>query len=248
VNHRSPFQPQDLVDLDDLLLNRALSVCTTEAVHRGVTFRDVICVRHDVDNIIEPAVAFAEWEHDRGYRSTYFILHTAPYWDDKPLLVASLERIAEFGHEIGIHNNALAGALLTGRDPARILHEAVDELRGYGFPVTGTVAHGDRLCRDDSGQVRFVNDEMFEECRRNIGASDREIGNLKLRQWPLSEFGLEYDANWLDRSAYLSDSGGAWSDPGFDETAGGFPYGGQLHCLIHADWWIEAFAEQKAAA
>lgn len=243
-----PFQQDDLAELDMRLLDRAARVVAMEDVAQGDTEPGVIGLRHDVDNVIEPAVAMAEWEAERGYRSTYFILHTAPYWDNKTLLQDSLAAISEQGHEIGIHCNALAEACETGRDPADILHQAIDELRSYGYPVTGVVAHGDRLCHT----VGFVNDEMFLESRRSSrGEPTRELGGVhtvKLAPVSRERFGLEYDASWLPRADYLSDSGGRWSQP-FSEVAERFPtLKGQLHMLVHADWWPQAFPHLAATA
>ncbi len=237
----APFQPADLAELDGLLA-RALAVMPMETIAAGQRWQQVIGMRHDVDNSIEPAVAFARWEAEQGYRSTYFILHTAPYWHDKDLLRDSLEQIAACGHEIGIHNNALAEAHTTGGDPAAILAAALDELRSYDYDVRGTVAHGDTRCYGPDGRVRFVNDELFWECPRpELGNARRRIGNLTIDPISLADLDLAYDANWLPRGAYLSDSGGVWR-PGFDEAAAGYPYaGGQLHVLAHPDWWGQAF-------
>ena len=232
----APFRPEDLVALDGLL-EQATAVVTMAEIHAGATDPRIVGLRHDVDNVIEPAVRFAEWEAERGYRSTYFILHTAPYWQDKPKLERSLELIAGYGHEIGIHNNALAEWTRTGRDPRLVLVEAIVELNGYGYEVTGTVAHGDGDCYDNQGRLLFVNDQMFSECVRpecSRAASPRCAS-------PLASFGLDYDANWLERGAYISDSGGRWSAPGFDLVAQEFPFPGQLHMLVHPDWWAEAF-------
>lgn len=249
MKHSSPFDQHDLAELDERLLDKAVAVVPMNAVHAGQRWPRVIGLRHDVDNVIQPAVRFAEWEHDRGYRSTYYILHTAPYWEDKALLIRSLELIAELGHEIGIHNNAIAAALVCGRDPRAILSEAVAELRGYGFDIRSTVAHGDSLCYGLDGKVRFVNDEMFEECARpQLGAPDRVVGTVQLRPMPLGSLGLDFDANWIGRGGYLSDSGGNWSPPGFDTVADGFPGEGQLHMLVHPDWWAAAFASEEIAA
>ena len=245
---RAPYLPEDLEHLDSHLLDQAYAVREMGWIAAGVTSKHVIGMRHDVDNVIEPAVKFAEWEAARGYKATYFILHTAPYWQDKPLLRRSLDRIAEFGHEIGIHNNAIAESLRTGLDPRGILAKAVTELRDYGYTVNGTVAHGDPLCRDANGEVRYVNDEMFAEVERpTVGRRGRLIGRYTTANVSLREFDLTYDANWLGRAAYLSDSGGIWSTD-FDDVAAAFPFDGQLHVLIHPDWWPQAFAAQEIAS
>jgi hypothetical protein len=247
MRQTSPFRPDDLRDLDTLL-ERADAVFSMRQVVDGERQGGAIGMRHDVDNVIEPAVEMAEWEAERGYRSTYFILHTAPYWQDKGLLVSSLDAIAAAGHEIGIHNNAIAAALMYGGDPKKILADAITELGDYGYDITGTVAHGDGLCRDQSGAVRFVNDEIFAECARGtFGPARRKVGSVQIDPFPLADLGLDYDANWIGRDKYLSDSGGAWSAPGFDETAAGFPYDGQLHMLVHPDWWTQAFVPEAQA-
>lgn len=238
----APFQQDDLEALDGLL-SKAEMVVPMDMIAAGETSPRVLGLRHDVDNFIEPAVAMAEWEADRGYTSTYFILHTAAYWQDKYLLQTSLERIADCGHEIGFHLNALTAAIKTHRDPLEILEESVAELRGYGYHVTGVVAHGDNACY----QHGFINDELFlESARPDQGPPDRTVGGVKLAPVSRELFGFEYDPNWLPRAAYLSDSGGRWSHQ-FDDIAAGFPFDGQLHMLVHPDWWAEAFVRAAAA-
>lgn len=242
---RGRFSTDDLELLDRLYL-RAGAIVATEDVHDGLDHPMVIAVRHDVDNVIDPAVEMARWEHERGYRSTYFILHgnglPDHYWHDKDLLQRSLDAIAGYGHEIGLHVNALAESLRTGQDPVEIIEDALVELRGYGHRVRGVVAHGDRLCH----VAGFVNDEVFiETARPDQGAPGRvleaEGRRVQIRPVSRRRFGLEYDASWLQRADYLSDSGGVWSQP-FHEVATRFPHpAGQLHMLVHCDWWIEAF-------
>ena len=203
----------------------------------------VIGLRHDVDDnplSFETALAFAEWEFERGYSSTYFLLHGAHYW---PEALEDVPRFVDLGHEVGIHVNALAIALVDDDDPHRILFDALEELRATGVPVRGCVAHGDALCHAS----RFVNDEMFLESRRaDYGAPDRFLrnGDVVLAIEPVSRslYGIEYDANWLSRDDYLSDSGGDWSQP-FDDVATRFAAGEiHLQVLAHPDWWADAFA------
>ena len=241
MNAREPFQPSDLDDLDRLL-SRADAVLPMQEINKlqiEAMAYDVIGMRHDCDNVIAPAVQMAQWEAERGYRSTYFILHTAPYWQEKETLKAALEVISQCGHEIGFHINAITAALQTPfADPVAIAAEAVGELRSYGYDVRGVVAHGDPACY----QHHFVNDEIFtESARPDYGSPTRNIGTVLLRPISRKGLGFDYDPNWLSRGDYLSDSGGQWSQP-WDDITVRFPdETGQLHMLVHPDWWAEAF-------
>lgn len=248
MREQAPFQPADLVELDQALLARADHVVAMQEIHAGNHNPRVIGMRHDVDNDFAPAAVLARWEAQRGYRSTYYILHTAAYWNDEPFLRAGLEEIAVLGHEIGIHTNAITMALMTGRDPDEILWEAIDRLHDWGFPVRGVTAHGDPLCHE----AHYINDEQFVECARpKWGPPDRTLTyqgrTVKLDPAPLAEFGLVYEAIRLPKGHYLSDSGGVWNEP-FARTARRFPYERQLHILWHPDWWHQALSPQHAAA
>lgn len=270
----APFGPDDLAELDERFFAQAAAVVALEDVWDGNWALDVIGLRHDCDagHSLATAVKMAEWEAARGYRSTYYVLHTSPYWwyPDFPLM---LDEIAGHGHEIGIHTNALAEALRTGVDPDVILDEALATLRGYGFKVRGAAGHGDPFCNRDRGpgEPTFANDEQFVECARpKEGAPDRLLtrGNisLRLRPRPLADFGLEYEALalGLPYPFRVSDSGGQWLPPGFDEHAAKFagllaappevlaaaePHVYRpLHMLVHPDWWAGAFAQVGVAA
>ena len=260
MRDHAPFRPGDLAELDARLLSCASAVVALQEVHAGNRSPGVIGFRHDVDagHALATAVRMAEWEADRGYRSTYFVLHTSPYWQT-PGFCDALDRIACLGHEIGIHTNALAEALRTGRDPDLILDAALKTLRGLGFTARGVAGHGDPFCNRDRapGEITFANDEQFVECARpQEGEPDRLItrGNirLKLRPRPLADFGLDYEALMLGmpRPFRFSDSGGKWLTPGFNETADRFQSETerQLHLLIHPDWWAAAFTAEARAA
>lgn len=240
----APFTIDDLVDLDSRLLAPARRVVPMFDVFKGDRGSDVIGLRHDVDDnegSFETALAFAEWEFERGYASTYFLLHGSHYWRDA---LAETPRFLELGHEVGIHVNAIAVALAEDGDPHAILFTALEELRAY-VPVRGCVAHGDRSCHAH----RFVNDEMFtESARPDYGRPDRFLtsGEIVIQLEPVSRslYGLEYDASWLPRSDYLSDSGGRWSQP-IDDVVDR-DRDGQLHVLVHPDWWSQAFTRVAA--
>jgi 2-polyprenyl-3-methyl-5-hydroxy-6-metoxy-1,4-benzoquinol methylase len=209
----------------------------------------IVALRHDVDHDLENAIAFAELEARLGVRSTYYLLHTDWYYRSgvqgppSTYLLEAAARIAELGHEIAVHNNAITMALKTGGDPIEILSTEIDYLRREGFDVRGTVAHGDQLCH----QLGYVNYEVFTEMPRSeLGAPDREIAftdkkagatnTVRLMPIPMSELGLDYEANRTPRTISLSDSDGAlsipWKDLKVQLSAGDI-----VHVLAHPIWW-----------
>jgi len=264
VRALKPFQASDLEELDCELYAKAARVVAMEDVHDGDRAPNVIGLRHDCDagHSLSTAVKMARWEYEHGYRSTYYILHTSPYWD-YPEFAEMLELIAGHDHEIGIHVDAIGAALVTGQDPDLILERAIQRLRDLGHQIRGAAGHGNGICLRDkrANESPFANDEQFRECRRpQFGADDRLIvrgsHSLRLRPRPLADFGLEYEALWSAHpwSWRCADSGGRWIDPGFEETVERFagqtditrlptatedPR--QLHLLVHPDWWAEAF-------
>ena len=248
MRDREPFRRKDLRELRTELLERADEVVAMREIAAGESDPLVIGLRHDVDNVLEPCLELAQWENRHGFRATYFVLHDAPYWND-PELPRVLEQIAELGHEIGIHANAIAVALLTGLDPHEILWRGIGRLRSWGHAVTGVVAHGDPLCY----RSHFVNDEQFSECARpEMGNPERRLHyrglSLDLEPVPLATFGLAYESLRLPRALYLSDSGGSWNEP-FAELVERFPNPfGQLHVLQHPCWWTDAFPTAVEAA
>src|SRR5574337_1190528 len=240
MNMREPFTASDLDELDARLYSQACRVVPMNDIFKGDIGRTVIGLRHDVDDnqgSLDTAMRMAEWEFEHGYSSTYYLLHGSHYWGDDMLIKA--EQLVDLGHEVGIHVNALAEALRQNRDPHMILSEALAELRS-AVRVTGCVAHGDSLCHS----ALFVNDELFVECRRpSMGDHRRTLthAGVQVKLDPVSRevYGLDYDASWLSRGHYLSDSGGRWSEP-VSDVAAAFGHG-QLHMLVHPDWWAEAF-------
>lgn len=104
-----------------------------------------IALRHDVDYSLDSALELACWEAEHGIRATYFLLHTAPYWDD-PRLLDKCAQLADFGHEIGLHTNLLPAWYEHGGAPEEQLTAVLARLRAGGLAITGSAAHGDPLC------------------------------------------------------------------------------------------------------
>lgn len=178
----------------------------------------LLLVRHDVDHDIDDAVTMARWEAEHGLAATYCVLHTARYYgrhdpggdvlDRSEAMVERLHEIQELGHEINFHNNAVATALRTGRDPIEILEEELDFLRGRGIDIVGTSTHGDALC----GTLGVQNLELFAETvypgRGGPRTVEHEGRRVRLGDRSMAELGLRYEGYDLPRDLYLTDSGG----------------------------------------
>jgi hypothetical protein len=254
----------DLEDLGEFFASTH-GVIAMREVHAGNRNPRVVAVRHDVDNHSEAlatAVELARWEAANGWRSTYFLLHTARYWTDGRWRQAA-EKIAGLGHEIGLHVDAVAYCLQHGGDPHELVHQVLEQMRAEGHEVIGAVGHGNQLCR----KAEFANDEQFVECvRSDMGPPDRLISyegrTLKLDPLPLADFGLEYESIGLRMyegsdgimrtrpgQVYNTDSGRRWYYP-FEQTVAEYEAitDGQLHLLVHPDHWSGAFARVEAAA
>ena len=157
-----------------------------------------LALRHDVDSRLGSARELARLEHDRGLRATYFVLHTAPYWDD-PELVPRLRGLQELGHEVGFHNDLVTLQRLEGIDASSYLREALRRLRDGGIDVVGAAAHGSPWCH----RLGFHNNYVFTGWDEPVpGFPSTEIA----QKLDPAEFGLEYEAYHVPHDAYFSDS------------------------------------------
>jgi hypothetical protein len=232
---------------------------TMAELHARPEVADLIALRHDVDHDLDAALEMSFWEHCRGFRATYFVLPDAGYWQDARLLDKLLQ-IQDFGHEIGLHLNALTqwhqGKIA---DPGQYLGDILDMLRVAGLNVIGVSAHGDRLCYSE----QFINYWIFEELRprdplatesglsaEGIPALDDRyrIGYPKehmlkrghgsaLPLWSVSmrDLGLAYHAVHVPHDRYFTDSGGGWTrspDPLSEDLSRG-----RHQVLIHPEYW-----------
>ena len=218
---------------------------------------DVVALRHDVDHDLDLALEMAFWEHRREVQATYFLLPSAPYWAD-PLLDDKIRQLADYGHEIGLHLNALA-EWVDGRSDAVLAHlqAALARLRAAGVEVIGSAAHGDRACY----QYGVINNWVFTELRPDDPSTEDGLSaegvpspderfripyagdtvvrddGAEFRLWSVSmaSLGLDYEAVRLPMDAYYSDSGGSWTrspDPTTRDLSTG-----RHQVLIHPEYY-----------
>jgi hypothetical protein len=157
-----------------------------------------LALRHDVDSRLDSALELARLEHDRRLRATYFVLHTAPYWDDAGLL-PSLRRLQELGHEVGFHNDLVTLQRLEGVDAATYLRDQLARLRAAGMEIVGAAAHGSPWCH----RLGFHNNYVFVGWDEPVpGFPSTEVP----QKLDPADFGLEYEAYHVPRDVYFSDS------------------------------------------
>lgn len=130
--------------------------------------RPVLLLRHDMDHDLESALVLAEIEADAGVAATYFIQTACEFYNLlSPHGRSVIRRLAEMGHEIGLHYAAerYAGGEADANLAADI--RLLEDLAGQ--PVTAAAQHipvdsgpvdlGRRI-RDDAYDPRFTQAPM----------------------------------------------------------------------------------------
>ncbi|MGH8488799.1 MAG: sulfotransferase [Gammaproteobacteria bacterium] len=235
------------------------SVVTIRDMAARPELADVIALRHDVDHDLDIALEMGYWEHRRGVTASYYLLDTAPYWEN-PDFIAKCKQLAAFGHEIGLHLNSLS-KWIKGQtlDVLLDLRNSLDRLRREGIIVDSVSAHGDRLCYER----QFINYWCFQDLRpadpaarenglsaEGIAVSDsrfqigypashalkREDGaEFPLWSIPMSSVKLRYEAMHISFDCYFTDSGGSWTRTP-DPIAQDLTHG-RNQILIHPEYW-----------
>ena len=189
------------------------------ATHRCVRFRDFsradpsepfFILRHDVDYSPAAALRLAEAEAKRGISASYFLLAGTRYYNLlAPEHAHVARRLAELGHEVGLHYDVTFFQPFPRAEWGRLLRAQAQLLSELaGAPVASIAMHqpalnGEDPFSADSGFInaydpRFVNETVYvsDSCRawRNQGWAMLESGvipsRLQLSLHPL---------NWSDQ-------------------------------------------------
>lgn len=181
-------------------------LCELEATGRGS--KAIVGLRHDVDDRIDSALELAAIEHRHGLRSTYFVLHTAPYWE-RPGLLARLRTIQDdYAHEIGWHNDLVTLQCVHGIQPVPYLERQLERLRSAGIAVVGVASHGSPYCYRFGYHNNYFFSDFDEPVPGFPHMSVVPVGDTEcvIERAPLARFGFEYEAYHLDNELYFSDS------------------------------------------
>lgn len=182
------------------------------------TNKIVIGLRHDIDNDLTIGYAFSDIEYKLGFRSSYYILHTAPYYlkngNDMAVhsesIIPILKTMQDDRHfEIGWHNDLVTLQLIYNINPVTFFTNELAWLRSNGIKINGTAAHGSNYCK----VYHYMNFYFFEECTYPV-VPLREfnitvpIGGkmVPIIKGKLSDFNLEYEAYFLNNNKAFSDA------------------------------------------
>lgn len=221
-----------LAKLDELC-DRANRVVSMREIMDGDIDEYTIGMRHDCDDRAGDSILpLAQWEARRGRRSTFYLLHTAP-WYERALEDCLPAKLQALGHEVGLHYNWVPKWEALRVDPCAVLDYELHRLKLAGATVSGAAGHGDDACY----RTKLVNYSMFTdsgEARFPWRSYEEATGNAQVNPCDL---GLSYLAEFLPKSLYISDSGDTWQ-PKLSEAADLFPaVDGPTVILQHPDWY-----------
>ena len=214
----------------------------------------IIGLRHDIDNDLNLAFQFSEVESRLGFRSTYFILHTAPYYlansNNKAIhsekIIPILKTMQDNRHfEIGWHNDLVTLQVIYNINPVTFFHKELNWLRSNGLNIAGTAAHGSNYCKT----YHYMNYYFFDECtfpivpnRENNIKIPKDGKSIELIKGKLSDFGLQYEAYFLNNNKAFSDAtiinGKRWSIGMINLDQ--FQKGDRVIILLHPIHWHKA--------
>jgi hypothetical protein len=178
----------------------------------------IIGLRHDVDLDLNIAHRLSMVENNIGVKSSYYILHTAPYYlaDANNMavhndsIIPTLQTMQnKLHHEIGWHNDLVTLQVVYNLDPIAYFHQELNWLRNNGLTITGTASHGSNYCYT----YNYLNYYFFNEYKDHIVGqfknNDSVIAGknlIILKHASLKDFGLNYEAYFLNNNKYFSDA------------------------------------------
>jgi hypothetical protein len=231
---------------------------TVQTLAQNPLKSNLIALRHDVDYDLDLALEMSYWEHEWGICSSYYLLHTAEYWQDNRFYEKCLQ-IQEFGHEIGLHLNLITEWMEGKIDNiASRLQELIQGLREAGVVISGVSPHGDQSCY----RHHYINYWCFAELRpdnpfleSHLSAEGIPVNETAFQiQYPpnhklvrsdgaefplwslqMKDLGLVYEAMHIPYDHYYTDSGGSWKRS--DDPRQRSLRKGRHQILIHPLYW-----------
>jgi hypothetical protein len=183
---------------------------TVEKTMQRDGFRDGshAVIRHDVDGDLPAALRCAEVENQLGISSTYYLLHTGPYYGTFANGVFSRNEacaeiyleIQSLGHEIGLHTDPMWVFQQWKMDGVEALVEELNWLRSLGIRIVGTAPHNSPAVYGGISNSELFKDvyhyknKVFDKQTPADIIQDKILG-IPLRTVDQSKIGLTYEAD-----------------------------------------------------
>lgn len=186
-----------------------------DAIASPPTGDEIVCtIRHDLDGDLIAARQQAEIENKLGISTSYYLLHTAPYYSilqdgvfmRNSVSVADYLYIQGLGHEMALHTDGMTLYQSHKIDGACGVRTELAWLREKGCSIKGTTAH------NSFGVYGCNNYSIFRGRPLGMSTPGGPKGVIHNGNWaPLQvldekELGLEYEANdlfWQDEVPVL---------------------------------------------
>lgn len=176
--------------------------------------KQVILLRHDIDSQPRRHLEIAKIEKSLGISSTFFVRVHGEYYgvfDQENYKI--IKKIAQLGHEIGLHSEARTYSTIYKEDPKNIfLKEKAILEQIIGKKIVSASEHAP-LDRPEN----FWENHLFKRIGKN---------KLGIIYHPFDEE--------LRKFHYLSDSLGKWREGCFCENLNKYD---KIQLLVHADIW-----------
>ena len=171
-------------------------------------------LRHDVDFSPEAALEMAKIERENGFKATYFLLFSSPYYNLFSEEYCSFPKeLIKLGHEVGLHYDV---NVLSRIDEGKKKELSVEKVR--------------LLERLSGKKIRSI-------AMHNPSISGKDF----FRKYPGLING--YDEKFTKEISYLSDSSGVWRDPKASLLwEGQIPE--KIQLLIHPIFWDHEDADR----
>jgi hypothetical protein len=201
----TPWQYRDLLSRLKAVPNLRFAT-VRDALASPPKGAEIVCtIRHDIDGDLVAAAQQARIEQSLGVQTSYYVLHTAPYYGTLSGNVLSRNSVSAqryrdiqaAGHEIALHTDGMTLYQSHNVDGAAAIVEELRWLRSEGLNVIGSTAH------NSFGVYGCNNYSVFKGRPLAATRPGGPMGVIHNGKWaPLQlldekELGLEYEANEL---------------------------------------------------
>ncbi len=179
------FTIQQYTQLLDALLNSGATFQTVQEYATSPATQAII-LRHDIDDRKEHARTFAQLQHQRGIKGTYYF-RVVPQSFQKELI----QEIESMGHEIGYHYEDMDFAKGNRQEAYKLFQIHIEQLRA--------IAKINTICMHGSPRSEYDNKDVWKD----FSYQKHEI---------IAEPYLDFN---FDQLFYLTDTGRMWDGKKF---------------------------------